>query len=602
VEAAMSTTEQSVPMNSAVGATSLCDAFQRTVRNRGSAVALRSGARGSELAWSEYGAQVRAAASALSRLGIGSGDTVALMLSNRPEFHVVDTAALHLGAIPFSIYNTSSPEQIGDLLARSGARVVITEAALAGAVVAAGAAGVAVLSVDDGAPETSSWVDAVSAADQQFDVEAAAAAVSGGDVATLIYTSGTTGAPKAVELTHANLLAMVAAFPHVLGVDTPDERFVSYLPMAHVAERLITHYLPLASGAEVTCCADPRAVFEVLPNARPTFFFAPPRLLEKLQASIGAVAAQDPDSGRGASLRRAIELGTARIQAEQSARDVPASLTAELAQHEPVLAALRAKLGLDAMRCAATGSAPVPVAVLEFMNAIGIPIYDGYGLSETAGVVCVNRPGANRLGSVGRVLPGFDVKLAPDGELLVKGPAVMRGYRDDPERSAEAFDPDGWLRTGDIAQLDDGFIKIVDRKKELIISSGGKNMSPANIEAQLKTASPLIGQVCCVGDGRPFNVALIVLDPDAVGAFADRFGLTTPTLSEAARSPGLLAVVDQAVAHANQRLSRVEQIKKFVVLATDWEPDGDELTPTMKLKRRAIAAKYATQIDGLYAG
>jgi long-subunit acyl-CoA synthetase (AMP-forming) len=242
------------------------------------------------------------------------------------------------------------------------------------------------------------------------------------------------------------------------------------------------------------------------------------------------------------------------------------------------------------------------VAVLEFMNAIGVPIYDGYGLSETAGVVSVNRPGANRLGTVGRVLPGFEVKLAPDGELLVKGPAVMRGYRDDPQRTAEAFDPDGWLRTGDIAHLDDGFIEIVDRKKELIISSGGKNMSPANIEAELKTASPLIGQACCVGDGRPFNVALVVLDPDAVGVFAERFGLAAPTLSEAARSPGLLAVVEQAVAQANQRLSRVEQIKKFVVLPLDWEPDGDELTPTMKLKRRAITAKYAAEIDRLYEG
>jgi long-subunit acyl-CoA synthetase (AMP-forming) len=596
----MSTTEESVPTNSAVGASSLCEAFQRTVRNRGSAVALRSGASGAELTWSEYGTQVRAAASALSLLGARSGDTVALMLSNRPEFHVVDTAALHLGATPFSIYNTSSPGQVADLLARSGARVVVTEAALAGAVVAGRADGVAVLSVDDGAPETSSWVDAVSEADQQFDLEAAAAEITSAHLATLIYTSGTTGPPKAVELTHGNLLAMVAALPRVLGVDTPEERLVSYLPMAHVAERIITHYLPIASGAEVTCCADPRAVFEVLPSARPTFFFAPPRLLEKLQAVIGAVAAQDPDAGRGVALRRAIEFGIERFRATQTGRELAASLAAQFEQHEPVLAGIRAKLGLDAMRCVATGSAPVPVPVLEFMNAIGVPVYECYGMSETSAGISVNRPGGNRLGTVGRVLPGYEVKLASDGELLVKGPGVMRGYRDDAALTAEAFDPDGWLLTGDIAQIDDGFITIVDRKKELIISSAGKNMSPSNIEAQLKTASPLIGQACCIGDGRPYNVALIVLDPDAVGAFAGRFGLASPTLAAAANDAGVLAAVETAVARANNSLSRVEGIKKFVVLPVDWEPDGDELTPTMKLKRRAIALKYAAQIDALY--
>jgi long-subunit acyl-CoA synthetase (AMP-forming) len=586
--------------NAAVDATSLCEAFRRTVRNRGPAVALRAGASGAELTWTEYGAQVRAAASALQLLGVGAGDTAALMLSNRPEFHVIDTAALHLRATPFSIYNTSAPDQVADLLERSGARVIVTERALSAAVLAARPASVAVLSVDDGVRGAASWVDAVAEADQDFNLDAAAAKVTVEDVATLIYTSGTTGPPKAVELTHRNLLAMVAAIPEALGLDRPDERFVSYLPMAHVAERLITHYLPIACGAEVTCCDDARTVFEILPCVRPTFFFAPPRLLEKVKAAVMAAAARDPDAARGAATRTAVELGIEGFRASQEGRVLTPPQASHLASLAPVLAAIRTKLGFDAMRCAFTGSAPVPATVVEFVSGIGVPLYDGYGLSETAGVVSVNRPTANRLGTVGRVLPGYEVKLADDGELLVKGPGVMRGYRDDPGLTAAAFDSEGWLLTGDVAEIEDGFIKIVDRKKELIISSGGKNMSPANIEAQLKAASPLIGQACCIGDGRPYNVALIVLDPDVIGTVASQFGLEEPTLGAAASSARVRAAVEGAVSEANQSLSRVEQIKKFTLLPVDWEPNGDELTPTMKLKRGAIAAKYAAAIELLY--
>jgi long-subunit acyl-CoA synthetase (AMP-forming) len=564
-------------------------------------VALRASVNGAEFTWKEYGARVGAAASALQRLGVGTGDTVVLMLSNRPEFHVIDTAGLHLGAIPFSIYNTSSPDQVADLLARSDARLVVTEKSLCGAVLAAGATDVTVLSVDEGVDGATSWGEALAEADMDFNLEDAAARVTLEDVATLIYTSGTTGPPKAVELTHGNLLAMVGALPDALGVDRPNERFVSYLPMAHVAERLVTHYLPMACGAEVTCCADPRAVLEILPSARPTFFFAPPRLLERAKAGVLASAAEEPDPARAAAIRTAIELGIEAFRASQEGRSLEAARAVELAQLEPVLAGIRTKLGFDAMRRCSVGAAPVPARVHEFVNAIGVPLYEGYGLSEAAGSVCVNRPGANRIGTVGRVMAGFEVKLAGDGELLVKGAAVMRGYRNSPELTAAAFDSEGWLLTGDIAEIEDGFIKIVDRKKELIINASGKNMSPTNIEARLKAASPLIGQACCVGDQRPYNVALIVLDLDAAGAITDRTGLESPAFEAAASSPAVRAAVQSAVSEANQHLSRVEQIKKFILLPVDWGPDGDELTPTMKLKRRAIAAKYAREIESLYA-
>jgi long-subunit acyl-CoA synthetase (AMP-forming) len=596
----MSTPELTA-INAALDATSLCEAFLRTVRDRGPDVALRAGVSGAELTWAEYGAQVGGTASALQRLGVVAGDTVAVMLSNRPEFHVIDTAALHLGAIPFSIYNTSSAEQVADLLARSDAHLIVTEKSLSGAVLAARATEVTVLSVDDGVAGATSWVEALAGADQDFNLEAAAAAVTLENVATLIYTSGTTGPPKAAELTHGNLLAMIGALPEALGLDRPNERFVSYLPMAHVAERLVTHYLPMACGAEVACCADPRAVLEILPSVRPTFFFAPPRLLEKAKAEVLARAARNPDPARGAAIRSAIELGIEGFRASHEGRELEPSRALELARLAPVLAEIRTKLGFDAMRRCSVGSAPVPARVHEFVNAIGVPLYEGYGLSETAGSVSVNRPGANRIGTVGRAMPGFEVKLAGDGELLVKGAAVMRGYRNSPELTAAAFDSEGWFLTGDIAEIEDGFIKIVDRKKELIINANGKNMSPTNIEASLKAASPLIGQACCVGDQRPYNVALIVLDLDAVGAVASRFGLESPTLEAATSSAAVRAAIDSAVSEANQHLSRVEQIKKFALLPVEWEPDGDELTPTMKLKRRAIATKYAADIELLYA-
>jgi long-subunit acyl-CoA synthetase (AMP-forming) len=594
----MSTTELAAA-NAALDATSLCEAFLRTVRDRGPAVALRVGATDTEISWTEYGAHVAAAASALRRIGVEPGDTVALLLTNRPEFHVVDAAALLLRATPFSIYNTSAPGQVADLLTRSGARVIVTEKALAGAVLAAGPANVTVVSVDEGVAGAVNWANAVAEAGQDFHLGDAAAAVRLDDVATLIYTSGTTGAPKAVELTHANLLAMVGALPVALGVEGPDERFVSYLPMAHVAERLATHYLPMACGAEVTCWTDPRTVFEILPRVRPTFFFAPPRLLEKVKAEIIAGSERDPDVSRGAAIRTAIELGIERFRAGQEGRELEPAQLAEEARLAPLLAEVRTRLGFDAMRCG-TGSAPVPAALVEFVNGIGVPLYISYGLSEAAGSVTISGPGTTRIGTVGKPLPGVQVKLANDGEVLVKGPTVMRGYRADPESTAEVFDPEGWLRTGDLGEIEDGFVKIIDRKKELIISSGGKNMSPTYIEAHLKAASLLIGQACCVGDGRPYNVALLVLDPDTVGAAAERFGLESPTLAAAAASQAVRAAVDSAVADANEHLSRVEQIKKFAILPLDWEPDGDELTPTMKLKRRAIAAKYAAEIESLY--
>jgi long-subunit acyl-CoA synthetase (AMP-forming) len=259
-------------------------------------------------------------------------------------------------------------------------------------------------------------------------------------------------------------------------------------------------------------------------------------------------------------------------------------------------------LGLDELESLNVGAAPTPREVIEFFHALGLPLAELWGMSETTGAGSCNPPGQVKIGTVGPPAPGIEIKLADDGEVLLRGPVVMPGYRNSPEQTAEALDPDGWLHTGDIGEFDeDGYLKIVDRKKELIISAGGKNMSPANIEAKVKAAHPLIGQAIAIGDGRPYNVALITLDPDVAPAFAQQHGIEDTSFENLASQEAVLAAVQQGVDAANESLARVEQIKKFKVLPLDWEPGGDELTPTMKLKRKPIAEKYAAEIDELYS-
>jgi long-subunit acyl-CoA synthetase (AMP-forming) len=270
---------------------------------------------------------------------------------------------------------------------------------------------------------------------------------------------------------------------------------------------------------------------------------------------------------------------------------------------ELVLSKLREKLGLDQLRWAVSGAAPIPRETLAFFAGIGIPIAEVWGMSELSCVASVTHPAEARLGTVGKLLPGLEAKIAEDGEYLVRGPLVMKGYRGEQTKTAEAIDPDGWLHTGDILQVDDdGYLSIVDRKKELIINAAGKNMSPANIETTILAACPTVGAMLTIGDGRPYNTALLVFDADSVSHYAAELGLADASPEALAAHPEMLAKISAGVAEGNAKLSRVEQIKRFRVLPTLWEPGGDEITLTMKLKRRPILAKYAEQIDELYAG
>ena len=586
----------------------MCEAFQITAAARPDDVALRTIRDGISITWGEYAQRVQRLAGAFSALGVARGDTVGFMLTNRPEFHLLDTAAMHLGATPFSIYNTCSPEQIAYLIEDAGNRVMIVEAAFmdrVAEVLAGGHGGVEHLVILDGATSDSITLEELEAAPAPngFEFETSWRAVKPDDILTLIYTSGTTGPPKGVQLTHANELAQCRGLDEVNHWQAGGGSIVSFLPMAHIADRGLTHYGQMAWGETLTCCPEVTQVFAHVADARPTRWGAVPRVWEKLMAALEAGIAADPDEARRAAVQGAIELGIRKVRAEQAGEPLGAELLDAYAQaEEQVFAPMRAKLGLDRCDSYVTGAAPSPLELFEFFAAIGIPICEVWGMSELTSVATINPPESVRFGSVGPALPGVEVSLAEDGEVLVRGPTVMAGYRNQPQKTAETIDAEGWLHSGDIGELDEhGYLKIIDRKKELIINAAGKNMSPANIEQQLKQGSSLIGQAIAIGDRRPYNVALIVLDPDACTAFAAARGIADPSAAVMAGEQSVREEVSAGIDRANSHLSRVEQIKRFAILPVDWLPGGDELTPTMKLRRKPIHEKYAGEIEALYA-
>jgi long-subunit acyl-CoA synthetase (AMP-forming) len=582
----------------AVDALTFCEAFQRMAMAYPDEPALRRVGDNSAITWREYAEHVEQLAGALAMLGIGHGDTVAMLVSNRPEAHLLDMAAVHLGAIPFNLYKTSSPEQLEYLLDHAESQFVLVEASLAERVAAVVAKldHVAHVYVLDGEPlaGTHSFHSLLATpAPDSFDFAATWSAIAPDDVLTLIYTSGTTGPPKGVELTHGNVLGTIRGY-HALIPYAQHGRYISYLPMAHLADRLAAHYAAIVSGGCVTSVEDPRSVAQALPEVRPTLWAGMPRVWEKMKAALEATANSD-------DFRAALDVGTRRARLMVEGQPVPEELEAAHEQAEAAFAPLREALGLDQARVLHSGAAPIAPEVLEFFIALGLPIFEIYGQTETSAAGCSNRPGAMRVGTVGQALPGTEIRLAEDGEILFRGPGAMRGYRKDPAKTAETLDGDGWIHTGDIGEMDaDGFVKIVDRKKEMIINSMGKNMAPANIENAIKSACPLIGSAVAIGDRRPYVTALLVLEPDAAAAFAREHEIVFGTTADLADDERVRSAVEAGVERANERLSRVEQIKRFHLLGNEWAPGGDELTPTMKLKRKSIAEKYVSAIDELY--
>jgi long-subunit acyl-CoA synthetase (AMP-forming) len=577
----------------ALRAATLCEAFQTTAGEWADSPALRLKDSDYEASFAEYAARVRARAAGFAALGVGRGDTVGFMLTNRPAFFLCDCAAMHLGATCFSVYNTSSPEQVEYVVGDAANSVIVTEQAFLETVLEARERVPTlehVVVVDGKAPEGTISLDELEAmGDPGFDFEAAWRAVEPDDVLCLIYTSGTTGPPKGVQLTHANMLAEWNAYDRAFAVK-PGGRTISFLPSAHVADRWSQLYAQMLYAPCVHCCPDPRQMVAYTIEVRPTFWGGVPRIWEKLKTALEAAMEGEADEQKRAATEWAMEIGR-RYVAAYMAGEVPDELRAEWEKaDELVFAKVRDLLGLDEVEHFAVGAAPTPPEVIEFFLAMGIEICELWGMSETSSAATLNPPGAVRVGTVGKPLPGVEIELAEDGEVLVRGPLVMKGYRNMPEKTAEAIDADGWLHSGDVGEYDeDGYLRIVDRKKELIINAAGKNMSPAAIEAKLKAASPLIAQAVAFGDRRPYNVALLTLDLEYLAARGANHG-----------DAEIVAEIEQAVEVANNRLSRVEQIKRFHVLEGEWAPGGVELTPTMKLRRRPIERAYEAEIAALY--
>jgi long-chain acyl-CoA synthetase len=589
--------------------------LRATVAGRPEAPALRwrgaDGASWHQLTWAEVGDRVARVAAALAGLGVTQGDRVALLLRTRPEFHIADLAALVLGATPVSIYQTSAPDQIAYVVRHCGARAVVVEDA--GFLARLRAAGVAdqvrtvvvvdpsgLGTADSAAADLRRWDDLLEAAP----LDLAPDRCGPDDLATVIYTSGTTGPPKGVRITHRNV-AWVLESDRLLaehnGQDHTGWRLVSYLPMAHIAERLISHYAAVRYGFEVTTCPEIAHLGAYLGATRPQFFFGVPRVWEKMHATILALASADND--QRVALLRAVELGHRQREAVRSGVVPDAELQAAFDETEPTRLLVRQLVGLDAAEVALSGAAPLPAEVLRFFDGLGIPLTEAYGLSETTGVLTWDFGADTRLGTVGRPFPGIELRLDDDGEVIARGGAIFTGYLDDAAHTAEVLDADGWFHTGDVGRLDDdGYLTLIDRKKELIITAGGKNVSPANVEAALK-ANPLVGQAAAIGDGRPYVAALVVLDPDAAAAWAGAHGLSdiARDLDRLAAHPDVVAAVQKAVDAANSHVSTVEQVRRFRVLADEWLPDSELLTPTMKLKRRGVLARYADEIESLYS-
>ncbi|WP_405064252.1 AMP-dependent synthetase/ligase [Kribbella sp. NBC_01505] len=589
------------------------DLVASNAAEHGDVMAIVDGER--RLTWAEYEREAQAIALVLLDLGIEPGDVVGLQLVNRAEHVLADVGAMLAGATPSSYYNTLAAEQLAYVAADSACKVCIvgmeflpTWLAIKDSlpelrtliVIGPGPAPVGVLSF-----EVLTAAAAASLPERIGEVQEATAKVQSDDPATIIYTSGTTGPPKGTIVTHAGICTVLQGILTRVTEDLgelpePGRTQVSYLPLAHLAERMITHYLGTALISTVTYVRDLRTLADELPAIQPHIFLAVPRVWEKLLGAITERTVTEQSAVRRALLRKAIAIARRSGQARVGTGAGPGLRFQHALFERLVYRRIRLALGLNELVVAVSGAAPIAKEVLMLFRGLGVTIVEAYGMTETSAVLTLNSLREPRLGTVGRALPGVELRLADDGELLARGRIISPGYLNRPDATADTF-IDGWLHTGDLGQIDaDGYLSIVGRKKELIINAAGKNISAANVEQALSSASELIGSVYVHGDNRPYLVALIALDPGWSQWCAGRkIAVTTP--AEAAAHPAVRAEIEQAVKAGNERLSRVEQVKRWTLLESLWGTDSGELTPTLKLKRSVVRDKYAHSLNTLYA-
>ena len=561
------------------------------------------------LTWSEVREQALDVAAALIELGLQPGQTGAIMASSRIEHVLSDLAILHAGGIPMSIYPTLAPTQVAQVAETAKPAVLFVEGSEQ---LARWSEGLKVsdpkvifFKESDGSP-TFAELQARGAElrqdrAKQAELQARINAIKPTDSLTVLFTSGTTGPPKGVQLTHENIMFEIESSLDHAGLRDTTGISLSYLPMAHIAERVLGMYVPQTVSGHVHFVSDPTLLVGALGEVRPNRFFGVPRVWEKIRTGLSAMLAADPDEEKKAAVQAAMDIGIEYVESKQTGHTTSPELEAKYqAVHEAVLGPIKSLLGLDRVEWAVSASAPMPLEVARFFAGLGFKIYDVYGMTETTAAVCSGGPSDFKMGTVGRAMDGVEIKLGEDGEILTRSKLNTPGYMGNAEATAALIDEDGWLHTGDIGELDDeGYLKIVDRKKEMIILSSGKNIAPSNIENYLKE-SPIIGHAMVVGDDRNYVAALLTLDIEILNALAPKLGLEDTNPSALATNPVVAGMVKQAVEAANEKVSRPEQVKAYEILPVEWTAESEELTPTRKLKRRVITKAYAEQIDRLY--
>ncbi|HWC14753.1 MAG TPA: long-chain fatty acid--CoA ligase [Actinomycetota bacterium] len=608
-----------------MAATTIIERFHERVRNHPDKVAFRYKDSGDwkDITWREYGDTVKKVSKSLLALGFKHSDKISLLSANRPEWHITDVAAMSLGGATAAIYTTNSPEQVAYIVDHSDSKVAFVDsteqlekilkvrsdvAKLEKVVVFDGYQG-------DADPDfVMTWNDFLALGkdveDARFDE--ALSNVKPEDLATFVYTSGTTGPPKAVMLTHSNIWwTATHSEQHIPIGDADNGRALSYLPLSHIAERMISHLLQIYYGTQTWFAESLDTLLVDLNACKPTYFFGVPRVWEKFYAGVQAkMAAADPNDRKVKLARKAIELGVEVSKLEQEAvrrggkmadAKIPVGMKIKHGLLDKlVLTKLRGAFGLDECQLALSAAAPLNPDLIWFFHSIGIKITEGYGQSEDNGPTSWNPPDAIAIGTVGTPLPGLEVKLAEDGEILVRGGNVMKGYYKDEKATSDTVDEDGWLHSGDVGEFDQfNYLKITDRKKDLIITAGGKNIAPQELENKLKSKAPIISQVVVIGDRRPFLTALVTLDEEKAPAWAKEQGIEGDIAAIAANER-TLKEIEGAINELNKGLAKVEGIKKFRVLERDFLQEENEITPTMKVKRKTINEIYADAIEDMY--
>ncbi len=588
----------------------LLEVFETTAREHAArpALAFRRDGRWQTLSWATFAEEVEQAARGLVALGLAPGRGVVILSANRPEWFVADLAAMAVGALPTGIYTNTTPEQCRFICEHADAEVAIVEnrAALERLTTGGRPPGLRRIVLLDGAVGAAatrdegemSWADLLArgSASAAAEVGRRRSSLGREDVCTLIYTSGTTGLPKGVMLTHANVVFIARRAQEILPVG-PSDRLISYLPLSHIAEQVASLLLSLSTGACVYFAESLERMPENLREVRPQLFLGVPRVWEKIQAAVQAAGAS------ASPLRRRVvawarRVGRASGEADEQGRRRP--WTYAIA-NRLVFAKVKARLGLDQARMLVVSAAPIAKETLDFFGSLGLPIMEFFGMSECTGPTTMSLPTRYRLGRAGYAIPGTELAISEDGEILVRGPHVFRGYRGDEAATQEALDAQGFLHTGDVGEIDEqGFLRVTDRRKELLITAGGKNIAPQYLEGRLKQI-PAVSQAVAIGDRRPYLVALLTLDPARVAAEAAKAGSPARSPDEAAACPLFKAHVLRQVEAINASLARFETIKRIALLPRELSVEKTELTPTLKLKRRVILERHAELIESLYS-